>query len=269
MHDLTELLAKHGVLLVFLNVLLTQAGLPLPAVPLLIVAGTLVAEGSISPAVLLMAGVSAALLGDTPWFLAGRRYGYTVLRTLCRVAIEPDSCVKRTENIFERYGPVSLVVAKFIPGFATVAPPLAGTMRLDLVRFVLLDGIGALLWVIVPVAAGWYFSREIDAVLHYLETMGARAAVVLLIIVLLYAGVKAVERYLLIRFLRMVRITVGELKALLAGPDEDRPLILDARAPGARRADPRCIPGAIPVDIDAKDLPPLATPDRHVVVYCS
>jgi membrane protein DedA with SNARE-associated domain len=135
MHALNDLLAQHGLTIVFLNVLLSQLGLPLPAMPMLIVAGALVADGTIQPLTLALAVLAGSLLGDIPWYYAGRHYGYRVLRTLCRISIEPDSCVKQTENIFVRWGPPSLIVAKYIPGFSTVAPPLAGTMRLTVGRF--------------------------------------------------------------------------------------------------------------------------------------
>ena len=145
MQDLNQLLAQHGLILVFANVLLTQAGIPLPAVPVLVVAGALAAQGEFSYTALLLTAVAAALLGDIPWFFAGRRYGHRVLRTLCRIAIEPDSCVKQTESIFERWGAPALLVAKYTPGFATVAPPLAGAMRLGFLSFLLFSTAGALL----------------------------------------------------------------------------------------------------------------------------
>ncbi len=154
MRNLSELLAQHGLLLVFANVLLTQVGIPLPAVPILVVAGALAAQGEFTYTALLLTAIAAALLGDTPWFFARRRYGHRVLRTLCRIAIEPDSCVKQTESIFERWGAPALLFAKYIPGFATVAPPLAGAMQLGLRPFVLFSAVGALLWVALPVALG-------------------------------------------------------------------------------------------------------------------
>src|SRR3990172_1263544 len=113
---MTGLLAQHGLALVFANVFLTQAGVPLPAIPMLVVAGAFIQEGQMSAAGVLTVTVAASLLGDTLWFAAGRRHGHRVLRTLCRVAIEPDSCVKQTESIFERWGAPSLLVAKYIPG---------------------------------------------------------------------------------------------------------------------------------------------------------
>jgi membrane protein DedA with SNARE-associated domain len=268
MSDIGALLAQHGLALVFANVLLTQLGLPLPAVPLLVVAGAMVAGGELALAPLLGVTIAASLLGDTLWYWAGRRHGYSILRTLCRIAIEPDSCVKQTENAFLRWGPASLMVAKYTPGLATIAPPLAGAMRLALSRFVLLSALAALLWATAPIALGAWFHSEIDRALQQLEQMGARAVALGLLVLALYLGVKLAQRYLLIRFLRSVRVTVEELKEMLQR--EVRPLILDARSALARRLDPRVIPGAIAVEIDdpAAVLPALAD-EREIVVYCT
>ncbi|MCC7484994.1 MAG: VTT domain-containing protein [Burkholderiales bacterium] len=268
MNEMTGLVGQYGLALVFANVLLAQAGVPLPAVPVLVIAGAFVAEGRIGLASLMLVCVAASLFGDTPWYYAGRRYGYRVLRTLCRVAIEPDTCVKQTENTFERWGTPSLMVAKYIPGFSTIAPPLAGAMRLPLPLFLAYSAVAALLWAGLPVALGALFRAEVEAGLAWFETMGAGALAVIAGIVAFYAGVKALERYLLIRFLRMVRIGVEELRQAMEGPE--KPIVLDARSPAARRLDPRRIRGAVDVDIAAPrsalvDVPP----DRDVVVYCS
>src|SRR4051812_17458621 len=182
---------------------------------MLIVSGALLAEGTIHILPLTAIVVAASLLGDTPWYFAGRRYGYRVLRTLCRISMEPDSCVKQTENIFGRWGPPSLLVAKYIPGFSTVAPPLAGTMGLGFPRFLLYSAAAALLWAAVPVAAGYFFRHQVQWVLDWLTNMGAGAFAVIAAIILGYALTKAIERYLLIRFLRMVRISSAELRGLI------------------------------------------------------
>lgn len=268
MQDISNLLAQHGLALVFANVLLTQLGLPLPAVPVLVVAGAFVAQGEIRLVPLLFAAVAASLLGDIPWYFAGRRYGSRILRALCRIAIEPDSCVRQTENIFERWGAPSLLVAKFIPGFATVAPPLAGTLRLEFGRFVAYSAFGALLWAVLPVAAGALLRSEVEWVLERLEAMGSGALWLIGAAILGYAGIKAIERYLLIRFLRMVRVSVAELRKMLE--QGVRPVILDARSEAMRRLDPRRIPGAIAVDLEKPErYLSRVPPDRDVVVYCS
>lgn len=268
MDEVTGLLAQHGIALVFVNAFLAQAGIPLPAVPTLVVAGAFVAQGQIAFAPLMLAVIVASLLGDSIWYALGRRYGYGILRTLCRVAIEPDSCVKQTESFFERWGPSSLMIAKHVPGFATIAPPLAGALRLPLPAFLGYSAVAALLWAAVPVALGAVFHAEVERALEWLAGMGAGAIALIAGVVVLYAGAKLVQRALLIRFLRMARIRVDELRALMA--QDPRPIILDVRSATARRLDPRRIPGSIAVDIEAPHLA-LATvpPERELVVYCS
>ncbi|MBX9902746.1 MAG: VTT domain-containing protein [Burkholderiales bacterium] len=268
MEQMTSLLAQHGLLLVFVNVLLTQAGIPVPAVPMLVVAGALAAQGEFGYIALLLTALAATLAGDVPWYFAGQRYGHRVLRTLCRISIEPDSCVKQTESIFERWGAPSLIVAKYIPGFSTVAPPLAGAMRLGLPSFLLFSTLGALLWIAVPVALGAVFHAEVEWALERLTELGSGALLTLAVVALLYAGVKAMQRYLFLRMLRAARMTVQELRELLQG--EIPPVVVDVRSDVVRRLDPRRIPGAIAVNMEnaaaaLEEIPP----DRDVVVYCS
>jgi membrane protein DedA with SNARE-associated domain len=268
MQEMTALLAQHGLALVFVNVLLTQGGAPVPSVPMLVLAGALIAEGALGFWPVLAAAVAATLIGNLPWYYAGRRYGYSVLRAVCRIAIEPDSCVKRTEDVFERWGALSLIAGKYIPGFATVAPPLAGALRVRLAPFVAYTAASALLWAVVPLLAGVVLQREVEWLLGRIEEMGAGVVAAAAAVAAAYVAVKLVERYLLIRFLRMVRITPAELMPLLR--QGERPLILDVRSAAARRLDPRRIPGAIAVDLVAPEAHLGAMqPDRDVVVYCS
>jgi membrane protein DedA with SNARE-associated domain len=268
MDHLTSLLAQYGLLLVFANVLLAQAGLPLPALPTLIVAGALARDGQLSLALVLMAAVAGSLLGDLPWYAAGRRAGYRVLRVLCRLSIEPDSCVKQTETTFERWGAPSLLVAKFIPGFSTVAPPVAGAMRLALPLFLIYSALGALLWAGAAVALGMIFHTQVDQVIRWLSDMGTLAFGVIAGMIGFYIAVKWVERRMFVRVMRAARITVDELQTLKRG---GAPLVvLDVRSSTARRLDPRHIPGALPVNIAAPEQGLGAvSPDHDIVVYCS
>lgn len=268
MDALTTLLAQHGLSLVFANVVIAQLGLPVPALPMLIVAGALVADGTLGIVPLALVVMIGSLLGDTPWYFAGRRYGYRVLRTMCRISIEPDSCVKQTENIFRRWGPPSLLLAKLIPGFSTAAPPLAGTMGLSFGRFLAYSLGAALVWASLPVAGGFFFRSEVEWLLLRIEDMGTGAIVVIAAIILGYIAVKATERHLLIRFLRMVRISVDDLQAMIAVGGQ--PVILDVRSPLAREAEPRVIPGAILADLDSvESVLPMLPPERDLIVYCS
>lgn len=262
------LLTQYGLLLVFANVLMTQAGVPVPAMPMLIIAGAFAGQGQIALVPLILISVAASLLGDTLWYFAGRRYGYRILRTLCRVAIEPDSCVKQTENIFERWGAPSLMLAKYVPGFSTVAPPLAGTMQLAFPQFAAYSTVGALLWAGLPIALGVVFHLQVELALSWLQSMGTGALVILAALVSIYVAVKMVERYMLIRFLRMVRIGAAELSEMMK--QTIKPVVLDVRSAAARRLDPRRLPGAIAVDINTPQVALIAVPpDRDVVVYCS
>ena len=268
MNEMSNLFAQHGLALVFVNVLLTQLGLPLPALPLLIVAGALVHDGQMAAAPLFAAAAFASLAGDTAWYYAGRRYGYRVLKTLCKVAIEPDTCVKQTENIFERWGAPSLMFAKFIPGFATIAPPLAGAMRLRLPVFVAYSVVGALLWTGAAVIIGLLFHAQVDWVIQKVSDMGGRAVLVLGGALGVYLVVRWVERRLFIARMRLLRVTVDELRELMRG--DPLPQILDVRSAAARRLDPRRIPGALAVDFAAPDARLAhALREHEVIVYCT
>jgi membrane protein DedA with SNARE-associated domain len=217
---------------------------------------------------LLALSVVASLIGDTLWYYAGRRYGYRILRTLCRIAIEPDSCVRQTETNFERWGAPSLMLAKYVPGFSTAAPPLAGAMRFGLPAFLGYSAVAALLWAGLPIALGIVFHTEVERVLERLESMGNTAAGIVAALVVLYVSAKMLQRALLIRLLRMVRISVDELRDLLR--QGARPIVLDVRSRAARRLDPRRLPGAIAVDIEAPQAAMVeVSPDRDVIVYCS
>lgn len=261
---LVEYLIHYGVALVFLNVFLEQIGAPVPAVPTLIVAGALSREGRMSSTHVLVAAVGASLIADWIWFALGRRFGYRVLRTLCRISLSPDSCVRETEMRFERYGLKSLLIAKFIPGFSTVAPPLSGASKRSTGAFLVYDALGALLWAGAAVAAGRVFHHAIDRVLTSLENLGYWALVVIGAAIVLIVVVKWAQRRRFYRRLRMARVTVDELKAMM---DEGAlPVIVDARSEAARQRDQRKIPSAVPVDVEGfKELPP----GREIVVYCT
>ena len=126
MSHLITLIEHYGLAFVFVNVLLLQAGLPVPAYPTLIVTGALAARSPYTLPGLLATAVAASVIADVGWYLVGRRLGGRVLKTLCRVSLSPDSCVRQTESIFTRWGARSLTVAKFVPGFASVATAMAG-----------------------------------------------------------------------------------------------------------------------------------------------
>lgn len=267
MEEMTGLMAQYGLLIVFANVLITQLGAPLPAIPTMIVAGALAHQGHWPVALVLGAAVSASLIGDLPWFYAGRHYGHRVLNTLCRISMEPESCVRQTENIFDRWGPASLMFAKFVPGFATVAPPIAGAFKLPLAPFLGYSAIGALLWSGAAVGLGMVFHAQIEEALQMVAQLGGWALLVIGAIAGAYISIKWLERWLLIRFLRMARITVDELDDQMQ--TDTAPVILDARSAAAQKLDPRRIPGALRIDTANPVVHPDIPPDRDVVIYCT
>lgn len=262
MARLVHLVVVYGVPLIFLNVFLEQIGAPVPAAPTLIIAGALSREGRMSSTHVLIAAVLASLLADWVWFLLGRHYGYRILRLLCRISLSPDSCVRDTEAKFERWGLKSLLIAKFIPGFSTVAPPLAGAARRSTFAFLIYDGIGAILWAGSAVAAGRAFHHAIDRVLTALEDLGWWAVVIVALTVALLILFKWAQRRGFYKQLRMARVSVDELKEMFDRGEE--PLVVDARSASARHRDPRRIPRA--VDLDGFDD---ISADRQIIVYCT
>ena len=260
MKQLVQLIVARGVPLIFINVFLEQLGVPVPAVPTLVIAGALSRDSKMSSTHVLIAAVLASLIADWIWFMLGRRFGYRILRTLCRISLSPDTCVRDTEERFERWGLKSLLIAKFIPGFATVAPPLAGAGQRSTLAFLIYDGIGAILWAGTFVAAGRVFHRAIDRVLLALENLGWWAVVVVASVLMLIIVIKWAQRREFYKELRMARVSIDELRDMIERGSA--PLIIDARSASARERDPRRIPNAITVD----DTMP---PGREIVVYCT
>ncbi len=268
MNSLVHYVLVYGVPLIFLNVLLEQLGAPVPAVPALIVAGALSRDGKLSSTQVLLAAIFASLIADYLWFRLGRRFGYRILRTLCRISLSPDSCVRETEARFERWGLKSLLIAKFVPGFSTVAPPLAGASGSSTLAFLTYDGIGALLWAGSAVAAGRAFHHAIDRVLAGLENLGGWALLVVGSLLALAIGLKWAQRAHFIKQLRLARIEPHELKEMI--DRGDFPIVLDVRSPGGRKNNPRAIPTAILLQKESIDtqLGDVA-PHREVVLYCT
>lgn len=259
-------LARYGVPLVGLNVLLQQLGLPIPAVPTMMLAGALAMAGRIDLLAAFAIAVLASLVADLLWYWAGRRYGYRVLRFLCRVSLSPDTCVRQTEGIFERWGFYSVVVSKFVPGFATVAPPIAGALSMRVGAFALASAASAALWAGAAMVTGALFAPQIDQALAWMTSHAALAALAVAGVVALYALVKAWQRWRMARLLAGAMITVDELRERLAA--EPRPFVVDVGSSLAQRARAR-IPGAVLLDLDAiarcDDFPA----DRDIVLYCA
>lgn len=268
MSQLIELVQHYGLAFVFVNVLLLQVGLPVPAYPTLIVTGALAARTPYALLGLIGTAVAASVIGNIAWYVAGRRLGGRVLKTLCRMSLSPDSCVRQTEAIFARWGAPSLMVAKFIPGFASVATAMAGIVHLPPWRFVLFDAIGAALWSGVAIALGYVFRDAVNDVLAVLEAMGEIGIALIVAAFVVYVIVKWVQRQRFIRQLRMDRMTVDELRELLSTEGQSTKVI-DVRSPISQAVTGR-IPGAVTVDSNNIKVDLLAIePETEVVVYCA
>lgn len=270
MQYLLTLIEQYGLWLVFVNVLLTQLGVPLPVYPTLMAVGAVSSRGQFSPAQVLGVAVAASLIADLAWYFAGARIGRRVLRLMCRISLSPDTCVRQSENIYTRWGPPSLMIAKFIPGFAAVATSMAGVMRSRLASFAFFDAIGALLWTGLAVALGWIFRDAVEEVLEVLGQAGRWGLMCLALLLVLYVAVRAVQRYRLLRTLRMARVSVDELNDMIARGE--RPLIVDVRSMESQNQGR--IPGAVWIDssafdesLQAQSLAPHTTDE--VIVYCA
>jgi membrane protein DedA with SNARE-associated domain/rhodanese-related sulfurtransferase len=268
MHELVALLLDHGALIIFAVTLVARLGAPVPASPLLVVAGSLVMAGQISMATALAVSTAANVLGDGAWFVAGRRYGYRVMRQLCRISLSPDSCVQQGESLITRWGGSSLIAAKFVPGVSVVAAPMAGALGMSTARFLAFSVVSAVVWTLAFMALGMVFSDQIQQIFDIMASTGGMATAVLVLAIAALAAVRYWQRRRFLRELDIPRIGVDELHALMEqGRD---PLVIDVRSDASTQVDARRIPGAIPVhlrDIHARgaDL----APDREIVLYCN
>ena len=224
--QISQTLREDAVTVVFVNVLLQQIGLPIPAVPTLLLAGSLAAtSGSLGK--VLAAAILASVIADWIWYLSGKMFGYRVLAGLCKLSINPSSCVSQTEARFIRWGVSSLVVAKFIPGFSTVAPPIAGALRMNQLGFLLAAGIGAGLWAGIALGAGWLLQDTVQSAIATLDRHASQALVLILVVFGIWLGWKLWQKYRFRKFCAVPHVTPDELMAAL-GSDAP-PLVLDLR----------------------------------------
>jgi membrane protein DedA with SNARE-associated domain len=164
MNETTQFLASHGLPLLFAVVFIEQLGLPIPALPWLLLAGALSAAGKLNLALAIAVTVIACLLSDIFWFSLGRYRGKRVLGLLRRISPKPESCVPRTQKTFSKQGLIAVLFAKFVPGMATLAPPLAGLSRISFARFLYVDVVGSLLYALCWLSVGYLFREQIDQI---------------------------------------------------------------------------------------------------------
>jgi membrane protein DedA with SNARE-associated domain len=259
---------RHAEIIVFLYVFADQIGIPIPAVPALLAMGALAAVGRIHTGAAIVLGVSASLIADFIWYGLGRARGTDVLRLLCKISLEPDSCVRRTENIFIKYGVRSLIFAKFVPGLSTVAPPLAGIVGVSVPRFAAYSALAAFLWIIGWGGIGYLAGDALQRVVEGTGRFGTVAGTAVAVGIVGYVATKWVQRQRFLRKLRVARIGQDELKRDL---DAGTPvLLIDLRTAIDVDAAPFIIPGALRIAAEELEQRHAEIPrDRDVIVYCS
>jgi len=264
--QISETVRQDAVWIVFLNVLLQQAGLPVPAVPTMLLVGSLlVAPGQF--AAVLAAAVLASVVADWLWYGAGRMFGYRVLSGLCWLSINPASCVSQTEARFVRWGPGSLVIAKFIPGFSTVAPPIAGSLRMAMPGFLLAAAAGAALWAGLALGAGWLFRHEVQTIISALDAYSGNALILVAVITACWLGWKVLRKYQFRKRSAIPHIMVDEL---LDAMKTQRPLLLLDLRGHSMVAETGHIPGATPAEYDRLSEAIGSWPrDQPIVTLCA
>lgn len=268
MHSTIEFLVHHGYAVLLIWVFAEQVGLPVPSMPLLLAAGTLAATGRLNFFASWSLCTLAAVFADSIWFQLGRTKGIRILHLLCKISLEPDSCVRRTEGLFSRQGSRSLLFAKFLPGLGTVAPPLAGIFRMKPHRFLWFDALGAMLWSGTFLALGYAFSGEIERVAAQAATLGGWLLVILVAGLAGYILWKFIARRRFLSELRISRITVDELKKRMDAGESLA--IVDLRHSLDFEADPETIPGAFRMDAKEIEVKHDRLPrDREIILFCT
>jgi membrane protein DedA with SNARE-associated domain len=268
MTETNQFLIKHGAPFLFCTILVEQVGIPLPALPWLLAVGALSATGNFNPFAGVAITVLACLPADALWFFLGRFRGSQVLRLLCRVSLEPDSCVRRTQNLFVRYGLRGVIAAKFLPGFGAMIPPLAGMSGVSAARFLVMDAFGSAIYGACYISLGFLFSNQIERIVAEISQIGVSLIGLLAGLAAGYIGFKYWRRHRLLRELRTARITVSELRQKQTAGENL--FILDLRSREELEHEPSLIEGAVHLNADEVESRHLEIPrDREVILYCS
>jgi membrane protein DedA with SNARE-associated domain/rhodanese-related sulfurtransferase len=259
---------KYGYLILFAWVLVEQLGVPIPSVPLLLAAGTLTATHKMSLPLALLAVLLGSLISDSAWYFLGKRYGGAVVKLLCRLSMESNTCVRRTEDFFARRGASALVIAKFVPGLGTVAPPIAGQTGMGYRRFALFDAAGILVWAITFILGGRFFGVVLKQHPNAMAWVGRFGFVLFVLLLLAFFVWRFFRQRAFLREIRMARLDPRELKEML---DRGQPVyIVDLRHPLDYLPDPRTLPGAVLMTPDKLVEQCAEIPrDRDVVLFCT
>lgn len=262
------LLLRHGYTFLFCYVFSVQAGVALPADPLLLIMGALVGDGRYSFGLSVLIALTAALAGDYIWYELGRRRGFAILSLLCKFSLEPDACVRKTETGFAKRGAWTLVFAKFIPGMSLVSMPIAGAIRMPRIKFLLADAVGCLLWTAAYLFLGRLFHSQVDAVVRLLGLYGRRAGVIVTLLIVAYVAYRYIQRRRFLRQLRINRITADDAFAMMQ--KGKHVTVVDLRNAAEVAAAGRKIAGAIVLRPDDLRDGSHGIPEKNdIILYCS
>lgn len=270
MENFVALFAQYGLLALFVCVLVEQLDAPVPALPFLLLAGVASTNNGVFAVMALAVATLASMLADTLWFFAGRRYGRRVLALLCRISISPDSCVRQSELSFARRGVATLVVAKFVPGLSTLAPPLAGALGMRTVSFTVFNLAGCVLWAGSGIAGGLLFHSQIEALLKNMSDLGSTAMTIGACLLGLYIAGRAWRRWRMARSMaKLPRIEPNDLANLIAmGKDL---VIVDVRAALTQQSLAERIPGARHIELAGIETVAVDEwpPHAQIIAYCA
>ena len=268
-----EFFVHYACGILFVWVLVEQMGVPVPSIPLLITAGTLMATHRVGAVPAVLSVLGACLIADTMWYLAGRRYGGKVLRLLCRLSLEASTCVKKTEGYFGKHGGRTLLLAKFVPGLSTVAAPIAGQTGMPLAKFLVLDAAGSLIWLGTYLAAGYFFGDVAKKSAVVFRFLGHFAVLLFVVAVLGFFFYRLYKQRAFLKSVSSMRLDNSELMGMIeaaAAGDAEAPFIVDLRHPLDYLPDPRVLPGALRVGpAELKQRVDMIPRDRDVILYCT
>ncbi|PYS55869.1 MAG: sulfurtransferase [Acidobacteria bacterium] len=267
MNELLAFLLRYGYWLTLGSVFLEQMGLPLPAVPILVGMGALARSGVFSWSAIILVAVAGGLAADLIWYHLGWFYGHSVLRIICRISLEPDHCVRRTENVFVRRGIWALPLAKFIPGLNAAAVPLAGMIKTRLGRFLIFDTSGLLLWTGAYAGLGYVFGHEIGLLIAYSSRLGNSLLLIGALAIMAYVGYKYVQRQRFLKALAMDRITPEELKSKM--DSNQKIVVVDLRNQLDVNTDRYRIPGAFHAVPELLEREAGFPRNQEVILYCT
>lgn len=259
-------IATWGAVVVFGNVLLTRLGAPLPAIPVLIFAGSAIGNGTLAFTHILFAAVAAAMLGDCVWFSAGRRFGHRLIEGLTRISLTVATGVRHARALFERFGLPVVAICKFVPGLALVTPPLMGTTSVAISAYFAWDAAGTLAWAAFWLLGGAVFEQQLSKFMAVVRSHGATIFDVIAAAAVLYVAYRCWQRLNFRRHIAHMKVSPEQLDAMMRSPSP--PVIVDARPESVRDEDPWLIPGALLLDLQSTERLRARVLAREVVVYC-